>query len=435
MTDQGPVATKNAAQASDAAQNPLVALVAEGQSVWLDYITRDLVRGGELQRLIEEDGLRGMTSNPTIFEKAIGAGDAYDAQIKGLVAQEQSALDIFETVAATDVREACDLFLPVYEQTDGQDGFVSLEVSPRLAHDTEATIAEGRRLWEAVGRPNLLIKVPGTAAGVGAVRTLLREGINVNVTLLFSLESHARVMHAYTEALEERAATGEPVDGIASVASFFVSRVDTAVDKQIDAKLAALDADSADAKRLRGLRGTIAIANARLAYAQFREHFAGKRFAPLRAQGARPQRPLWASTGTKDKAYSDVLYVEELIGPDTVNTLPVATLDAFRDHGTVKRTIDADVEGARAAVAELDALGIDLAAITQQLEDEGVASFARSFDDLLAGVEEKRRNLADQQRDADAASTVQTASEESFPASDPPSYSPAPDAGQTKTSE
>ena len=382
MTGQGPVATKNAAQASDAAQNPLVALVAEGQSIWLDYITRDLVRGGELKRLIEEDGLRGLTSNPTIFEKAIGAGDAYDAQIKGLVAQDQGALDIFETVAATDVREACDLFLPVYEQTAGQDGFVSLEVSPRLAHDTEATIAEGRRLWAAVERPNLLIKVPGTQAGVGAVRTLLREGINVNVTLLFSLESHERVMHAYTEALEERAAAGEPVGGIASVASFFVSRVDTAVDKQLDAK---------GDDRARALRGKIAIANARLAYAQFREHFDGERFAPLKAQGARPQRPLWASTGTKDKAYSDVRYVEELIGPDTVNTLPVATLDAFRDHGTVKRTIDAGVDAARAAVAELRAIGIDLAAITQQLEDDGVASFAKSFDDLLDGVEGKRQ--------------------------------------------
>jgi len=423
MTGQGPVATKNAAQASDAAQNPLVALVAEGQSIWLDYITRDLVRGGELKRLIEEDGLRGLTSNPTIFEKAIDAGDAYDAQIKGLVAQDQGALDIFETVAATDVREACDLFLPVYEQTAGQDGFVSLEVSPRLAHDTEATIAEGRRLWAAVERPNLLIKVPGTQAGVGAVRTLLREGINVNVTLLFSLESHERVMHAYTEALEERAAAGEPVGGIASVASFFVSRVDTAVDKQLDAK---------GDDRARALRGKIAIANARLAYAQFREHFDGERFAPLKAQGARPQRPLWASTGTKDKAYSDVRYVEELIGPDTVNTLPVATLDAFRDHGTVKRTIDAGVDAARAAVAELRAIGIDLAAITQQLEDDGVASFAKSFDDLLAGVEGKRRELADGQHDDDAPSVVQTASEESFPASDPPSYSPATDAGQTK---
>jgi len=265
--------------------------------------------------------------------------------------------------------------------------------------------------------------VPGTQAGVGAVRTLLREGINVNVTLLFSLESHERVMHAYTEALEERAAAGEPVGGIASVASFFVSRVDTAVDKQLDAK---------GDDRARALRGKIAIANARLAYAQFREHFDGERFAPLKAQGARPQRPLWASTGTKDKAYSDVRYVEELIGPDTVNTLPVATLDAFRDHGTVKRTIDAGVDAARAAVAELRAIGIDLAAITQQLEDDGVASFAKSFDDLLAGVEGKRRELADGQHDDDAPSVVQTASEESFPASDPPSYSPATDAGQTK---
>ncbi len=409
------VATGNAVAAADARQNPLVALAAEGQSIWLDYITRDLVRGGELKRLIEEDGLRGLTSNPTIFEKAIGAGDAYDAQIKGLVAQDKSALDIFETVAATDVREACDLFLPVYEQTEGRDGFVSLEVSPLLAHDADATIEEGRRLWQAVDRPNLLIKVPGTAAGVAAVRALLREGISVNVTLLFSLESHERVMWAYIEALEERAQAGEAIDRVASVASFFVSRVDTLIDKQ----LAERGGEAGD------LQGKVAIANAKLAYARFQEIFGGERFGALAARGARPQRPLWASTGTKNSAYSDVVYVESLIGPDTVNTLPVATLDAFRDHGVARRTIDEGVDDARAVMERLRQMGIDIDAATRQLEQEGVALFAKSFEDLLAGVESKREALAGEQVHPDDPQDIQRASEESFPASDPPGYTPA----------
>ena len=415
MTGTTNLATGNAVKAAGARENPLVALASAGQSIWLDYITRDLVRGGELRRLIEEDGLRGLTSNPTIFEKAIGAGDAYDAQMKGLVAQEKSALEIFEAVAATDVREACDLFLPVYEQTDGQDGFVSLEVSPLLAHDADATIEEGRRLWQTVDRPNLLIKVPGTQAGVAAVRTLLREGISVNVTLLFSLESHERVMWAYIEALEERAQAGEPIDRVASVASFFISRVDTLIDKQLEGNATAGE-----------LQGKVAVANAKLAYARFQEIFGGDRFKALAAKGARPQRPLWASTGTKNKAYSDVLYVESLVGPDTVNTLPVATLDAFRDHGTVARTIDADVDAARATIAGLEKAGIDLAAATQQLEDEGVALFAKSFEDLLAGVDAKRQTLAGEQSAPEDPHAVQRSSEESFPASDPPAYGSTP---------
>jgi transaldolase len=418
MTGAAPVATENAVAGSDARQNPLVALVAEGQSVWLDYITRDLVRGGELKRLIEEDGLRGLTSNPTIFEKAIGAGDAYDAQIKGLVAQGKGALEIFETVAATDVREACDLFLPVYEETEGRDGFVSLEVSPLLARDTEGTIAEARRLWAAVDRPNLLIKVPGTAEGVPAIKTLLREGISVNVTLLFSLESHERVMWAYIEALEARAAAGEPIDRVASVASFFVSRVDTLIDNLIDQQGGEAGA----------LKGKVAIANAKLAYANFQKIFTGDRFKALAAKGARVQRPLWASTGTKNKAYSDVLYVESLIGPDTVNTLPVATLDAFRDHGTVRRTIDEGLDEARATIAALAEAGIDLSAATHQLENEGVDLFAKSFADLLEGVERKRAALLEEQGGREEAGQVQTASEESFPASDPPAYTPVADA-------
>ncbi len=424
MTGTTPAATDNAAEARDAGKNPLVGLVAEGQSVWLDFITRELVREGGLKRLIERDGLRGLTSNPTIFEKAIGAGEAYDAQLKGLVAQDQDAATIFETVAATDVREACDLFLALYEETGGQDGFVSLEVSPRLARDTEATVAEARRLWAAVDRPNVLIKVPGTAEGAVAAGTLLREGISVNVTLLFSLASHTRVMWAYVEALEGRAAAGEPIDRVASVASFFISRVDTLVDKLIEAKIAEAGADTAQATQLRSLQGRVAVANAKLAYANFQEIFGGARFAALAARGARVQRPLWASTGTKNPTFSDVLYVDALIGPDTVTTLPPATLDAFRDHGVVRRTIDSGVNEARATMAALAEVGIDIDAVTRQLEEEGVALFAKSFDDLLAGVEQKRRALQGEQQDEDESVTsVQTASEESFPASDPPAYS------------
>jgi len=373
------------------AQGRMAELLAQGQSVWLDYITRDLVRKGGLRKMVQEEGLRGMTSNPTIFQKAISEGDAYDDQIAALIRAGQDAAGVFEGLAIKDIQDACDLFRALYDRTDGGDGYVSLEVSPRLARDPDGTITDARRLWAAVERPNLMIKIPGTAECAPAIETALSEGLNVNVTLLFSLENHERVMWHFVNALEKRAAAGQPINRIASVASFFVSRVDTAVDKQIDAKLAGLDADSAEARRLKGLRGKIAIANAKLAYARFREIFDGERFAALKAKGANVQRPLWASTGTKDKAYSDVLYVEELIGPDTVNTLPPATLEAFQDHGTVALTIDTDVDGARRALADLKAAGIDIDAITRQLEEEGVASFAKSFDDLLEGVEGKRQ--------------------------------------------
>ncbi len=375
------------------AQGRMADLLAQGQSVWLDYITRDLVRKGGLRKMVQEDGLRGMTSNPTIFQKAISEGDAYDDQIAELIRAGQDALGVFEGLAIKDIQDACDLFRALYDSTDGGDGYVSLEVSPRLARDPDGTIADARRLWAAVDRPNLMIKIPGTAECAPAIETALSEGLNVNVTLLFSLENHERVMWNFVNALEQRVAAGEPINRIASVASFFISRVDTVVDKQIDAKLAGLDADSAEARRLKGLRGTIAIANAKLAYARFREIFDGERFAALKAKRANVQRPLWASTGTKDKAYSDVLYVEGLIGPDTVNTLPPATLEAFQDHGTVARTIDTDVAGARQALADLKAAGIDIDAITRQLEEEGVASFAKSFDDLLDGVEGKRQAI------------------------------------------
>ena len=393
MATTAKVDTSNATEAKDAPQNPMVALVAEGQSIWLDFITRKLVREGELKRMIEEDGLRGMTSNPTIFQKAIAEGDEYNDQIKELVGAGKGAPEIFEALAVKDIQDACDLFRPLYDETTGLDGMVSIEVSPAAAHNTQETLVEARHLWQTVDRPNVMIKVPGTEEGLPAVEQLLREGVNVNITLLFARERHERVMLAYIGALENRVAGGEPVDRIASVASFFVSRVDALVDKLLDEKIEEAGGDDARAERLRGLQGKAAVANAKLAYRRFRELFDGERFAPLKAGGANVQRPLWASTGTKNKAYSDVLYVDSLIGPDTVNTLPPATMEAFQDHGTVRRTVDVGYEEAEATLAALAEAGIDMEAVTKQLEDEGVASFTKSFDDLIAGVEQKRREM------------------------------------------
>jgi len=373
--------------------NAVKALHDEGQSVWLDDISRQMIKSGELRRLIEEVGIRGNTSNPTIFEKAIAAGTAYDEDVQRLLREGKGAPDIFEAVAVQDIQAACDLYRPLYEASEGGDGFMSLEVSPTLARDTEGTLRDARRLWAAVDRPNLMVKVPGTAEGVPAVRTLLREGLNINITLLFAISHHEAVMHAYLEALEERHAAGEPVDRIASVASFFVSRVDTLVDKQLDAKIAETD-DAAKQERMRGLMGKAAVANAKLAYARFQEIFAGPRWEALRSAGAKVQRPLWASTSTKNPAYRDVLYVEDLIGPDTVNTVPRATLDALLDHAAIRRAIDKDLDAARQTMRDLEAVGIDMEAVTDQLEDEGIVSFAKSFDSLLGGVEGKRSQIA-----------------------------------------
>jgi transaldolase len=378
----------NAVQAKDKAQNPLVALTDEGQSVWLDNLTRELVNGPELRDLIEQDGLRGMTSNPTIFQKAIAAGSAYDEQLKTLVRQSTSTAANFEALAVKDVQTACDVLRPVYDALDGKDGFVSIEVSPGMARNTEGTIAEARRLWKAVNRPNVMIKVPGTIEGAPAVKALLQEGINVNITLLFSLEHHENVMWAYIEALEARVQAGQPIERLASVASFFVSRVDTLVDKLLDEKIAA-ESDAAKKAALGSLKGKAAIANAQLAYARFLEIFNEARFQKLAAKGARVQRPLWASTSTKNPAYSDVMYVEELIGPDTINTMPNATIEAFRDHGNVRRTVDAHLDAARKVMADLKAAGIDIDAVTAQLEKEGIDGFSKSFADLLADIEKK----------------------------------------------
>ena len=364
----------------------LHALHAAGVSVWLDYIDRTLVQSGELARRITDDALTGMTSNPTIFEKALSQGTAYDAQLAAL-SVDRTPWAIFEAVETDDVRAACDLFRPTYAAAKGTDGFVSIEVSPGTAHDADGTVQEARRLWATVDRPNVMIKVPGTPAGCVALRRLIAEGLNVNVTLLFSCTAYADVVEAYLSGLEDRAKAGHALSPVASVASFFVSRVDSEIDKRLDA--------IANPEAL-ALRGKAAIANARLAYQLFRERFSGPRWDALAANGAQVQRPLWASTGTKNPAYSDVVYVEALIGPHTVNTLPPATLDAFRDHGTVTRTVDTDHAGAARAITQIEALGISLDAVTDQLLIEGLASFQKSFDSLLGGIEKKTALLAKQ---------------------------------------
>jgi transaldolase len=379
------------------APNRLEQLHAAGQSIWLDYIDRTMLHNGDLERRIREDALTGMTSNPTIFEKALAEGHAYDAQLAAAPAEMDPAA-LFEMVETDDVRTACDRFLPVFERTGGRDGFVSIEVSPGVADDERATIEEARRLWQSVGRPNVMVKVPGTASGARAVRALIAGGVNVNITLLFDIDAHRRVLRAYVEGLEERVASGQPVDGIASVASFFVSRVDTEVDKRLELVAADRHGDARDP--VLALRGKTAVANARLAYQLFREEFAGARWEALAARGARVQRPLWASTSTKNPAYRDVVYVEELIGPDTVNTLPPATLEAFRDHGVVQRTIDRDVAGARGHFEALARVGIDMAEVTSKLLVDGLASFQKSWDALLEGIAGKRRAL---EREAAAA--------------------------------
>lgn len=363
----------------------LKALHDAGTSIWLDFIDRRMLGTGELERRIQEDTLTGMTSNPTIFEKALG-GTAYDAQIAA-ASPDLSARDVFELLATDDVRRACDAFRPVYDATKGVDGYVSLEVGPDLAHDAAGTIAEARRLWAVLGRPNAMIKVPGTPEGCVAIRQLIADGINVNVTLLFSVEAHADVIAAYLAGLEDRAAAGHPVDHISSVASFFVSRVDTEIDKRLDARIAA--GSAAEGHRLEQFKGRAAIANARLAYALFCQRFSGARWDALAARGARVQRPLWASTSVKNPEYRDVMYVEQLTGRDTVNTMPPATVDAYRDHGVAKVTLGPDAGDAEAVLAALGREGIAIADVTDQLLREGIASFRASFDSLRAGLEAK----------------------------------------------
>jgi transaldolase len=369
--------------------NRLRQLHEAGQSIWLDFIDRTILQDGTLERMIQDDALVGMTSNPTIFEKALAEGTAYDNQVAAAAADRTPA-ELFELIETDDVRTACDHFAATYHDSDRRDGYVSIEVSPSRAHDAEATVEEAHRLWLTVDRPNLMVKVPGTEAGAGAVRRLIADGINVNITLLFSLDAHARVIEAYLDGLEDRVAAGAPVDGCASVASFFVSRVDTEVDRRLEA-LAATRGEGGEA--ILALRGGAAIANARRAYALFRRRFSGPRWEALAARGARVQRPLWASTSTKNPAYRDVLYVEQLIGPDTVNTLPPATMAAFRDHGVVERTVDRDLDGADRHAEALAGLGINLRDVTDKLLTEGLAAFQKSFDTLIAGLERKAAAL------------------------------------------
>src|SRR5579872_1966574 len=339
--------------------NPLIELDEAGTSVWLDYIRRKLVASGELQRLVDEDGLRGMTSNPTIFEKAIAGSTDYDVQIKDLVGQGKKPLEIFQTIATDDIRDACDILRPIYDRLNRKDGYVSIEVSPAAASDTERTLKEARELWAMVDRPNVMIKVPGTAEGLPAIEQLISEGINVNITLLFSVDNYVEVTERFIRGLERRQTAGNPVDHVASVASFFVSRVDSSVDKQLQAKIDAAGSDS-EREKLKGLLGKAAIANAKIAYERFQQIFSGERWQKLADAGAMVQRPLWASTSTKNPEYRDVIYVEELVGPDTVNTMPQATMTAFKDHGRVAPTLTADLAAAHQVIADLASAGIDI---------------------------------------------------------------------------
>jgi len=361
-------------------------LGAQGQSVWYDNIRRSLITSGELQQLLDA-GVVGITSNPTIFEKAIAGSADYDDALRQLVHESRDARTVYETLALQDIAQAADMLRPIYDRTDALDGYVSIEVSPTLAHDTEATLVEARYLWRALGRPNIMIKVPATPEGVPAITALIDEGINVNVTMIFALDNYREVAHAYIAGLERRAARGETVRGIASVASIFVSRIDVAVDAALEQRIAA--ADDGDKEQLRALLGKTAIANAKVCYKAWQELFKGTAFASLAEAGAKPQRLLWASTGTKNPAYSDVLYVESLVGPETVDTMPPATLEAFVDHGTVRPTLLEGLDDAASILDRVEAAGIDLPTVMQKLQDDGVAAFATSFETLLGAIQKK----------------------------------------------
>jgi transaldolase len=365
--------------------NPLQQLAKLGQSIWLDYMRRDLVTTGELQKLIREDGLKGLTSNPTIFQKAVEGSRDYDDLFSEWAPRKASAGEVFEALAVRDIRDASRIFRPVWEETRRRDGFCSIEVSPTLAHDTEGTLTEARRLWKTLSVHNVLIKIPGTKEGVPAIEQAISEGINVNVTLLFSQEAYAQVAEAFIRGLEKRAARGEDVSQLAPVASFFVSRIDTLVEKFI-AQREKAGATPEQKRLLDQVTGKVAIANAKQAYQRYQKIFSGARWKELAEKGAQTQRVLWASTGTKNPRYSDVLYVEELIGPETVNTVPPATLEAYRDHGKPRRTLDQGLDEADATMRALEKAGISMKEVTDQLVVEGVKSFADSFQALIAAV-------------------------------------------------
>jgi transaldolase len=378
---------------AETAANPLEALHSAGQSIWYDKISRGELVSGEMQRLINEDFVTGLTANPTIFDKAISGSSDYDSAIRDLARKRMTAVEIYEELATDDVRSVADLMRPIYDRTDGADGFVSIEVSPELAHDRDGSIAEAKRFWHKVDRPNVMIKIPGTQEGYGAVEELLFEGLNVNITLLFSVQAYDAVVEAYLSALERRIAKSRPIDRIGSVASFFVSRIDTLADKLLEDKLKETG-DSTREALLSGLLGKVAIANAKIAYEHFLQAFGSDRFAKLREAGAHVQRPLWASTGTKNPNYSDVMYVEALIGPDTVDTMPPQTIEAFRDHGKVSRSVDARLEEAHIVMEDLSRAGLSITAMTDQVLAEGVEAFSKSFEDLNQSIQMKLDSVA-----------------------------------------
>jgi len=364
------------------ASNPLKGLLTYGQSPWMDFIRRDLLTSGGLQKMIDNDGLRGMTSNPAIFEKSIESSKDYADIIEAPESKKLDAKGVYERIAVRDVQDACDIFTPVYKESKTRDGYVSLEVSPLLASDTKGTIDEARRLWKWVNRPNVMIKVPATKEGVPAIRQLLSEGLNINITLLFAQSAYEEVAEAFLAALEERVKKGLDVNHIASVASFFVSRIDTLIDNKVDAMLKT-ETDAAKRSKLESVHGKIAIANAKLTYKKYQELFGGPRWKALAGKGAQTQRLLWASTSTKNPKYRDVVYVEELIGADTVDTIPPATFDAFRDHGKLRPSLTEDVAGAGKTMATLAEVGISMAEATDRLVVDGVKLFADAFTQLL----------------------------------------------------
>jgi transaldolase len=376
--------------------NPLLELQQQGQSVWYDNIDRAQLASGQFKRMLTEDGIQGVTSNPTIFGKSISSGHAYDEQISQLISEGKDTDDIYQAVVIQDIRTVADLLRPVYDRTNGQDGYVSLEVSPDLSHDTDATISEARRFWKMVARPNLMIKIPATTEGIPAIHTAISEGINVNVTLIFSIESYRNVTEAYISGLEARNAQGQDISRIASVASFFVSRVDTLVDQLLEDKIKATS-DSAEQQKLKALEGKAAIANARLVYQDFKKIFNSPRFESLKHAGAHVQRPLWASTSTKNPAYRDVLYAEELVGPDTVDTMPLETIEKFSDHGKVRYSIEDNLQGSKEELDALEQVGIHYDQVTQQLLDEGVKKFADSFHELFDGIRSKQQGIKEGQ--------------------------------------
>src|SRR6202795_48703 len=384
---------KDRLEQDKAIMNPVKTLENHGQAIWLDFLARGFIAKGDLQKLIDTDGVKGVTSNPSIFEKAIGSSDEYDGPIgSALKKGDRPVAELFEQLAIEDIQRAADVLRPVYDQLKGGDGFVSLEVSPYLAMDTRGTIAEAKRLWQDVRRKNLMVKVPATPEGLPAIEHLIGEGISINITLLFAQKVYRQVAEAYLKGLEKYVAKGGDPSHVASVASFFVSRIDSAVDKQLDEKIAKAN-DPSEKERLAALKGRVAIANAKLAYQDYKRLFSGARWDKLKAKGAKPQRLLWASTGTKNKAYSDVLYVEELIGPNTVNTVPPATLDAFRDHGTPRDSLEENIEDAKHVLAELEKSGVSLDAITEELVRDGVKLFADAVDKLYGAVAHKRATV------------------------------------------